>query len=113
MGFEFGGGGKRGKKAGFMRTSAPDPLADVEYTGDLEKDSASELDALSAAMRERRTIERERYRQATDSEYWVALCFRSRKHKEAFIAGAGAARLGDKYVDGHAFARSLGIDLPD
>ena len=115
MGFDFGsGGGAARKTKGFMNQPASrDPLADVDYTDNVEQDAAAELDALATGFRERRKLEEERFKQATDSEFWAALCFRSREHKDAFIAAAGAARLGDKYVDGHAFAKLLGIDLPD
>ena len=116
MSFDFEQGGKKAKKSpGFMAaaSSAPDPLAGVEYSESVESDSASELTALEAAFKERRGVEDKRFQQATDSEFWVALCFRSREAKEAFLAATSTSRLGDKYVDGHAFAKALGVDLPD
>ena len=112
---EFGVKGK--KKAGVapsfieQAAAAPDPLAGVEYTGDREVDSAAELTALQVAHRGRAERERGRFEQATDSEHWVALCFRSRDHKEAFLAAVNAVALGDKYVDGHRLADLMGIDL--
>lgn len=114
MGFEFGSKPSAARSKGFMnQPAATDPLAGVEYTDNVEADSAAELDALARGFRERRKLEDQRFKQATDSEFWAALCFRSREHKEAFIKAAGAARLGDKYIDGHAFAKLLGIDLPE
>jgi len=115
MTFEFGQAAKKAKKSpGFMAaaSSAPDPLADVEYSDNLEVDAAAELTALLAAFKERRGVEDKRFQQATDSEFWTALCFQSREAKEAFLAATSTARLGDKYIDGHAFAKALGIDLP-
>ncbi len=113
MSFEFGAGRKAGKKAGFIAKAgqAPDPLAGVEYTGNVEKDAAAELSALEAAFRERRKDEDKRFKQATDSEFWFAACFPSRESKDAFLSAVGAARLGDKYIDGVALAKILGIEL--
>ncbi|MGI8311986.1 hypothetical protein [Saccharopolyspora hattusasensis] len=90
----------------------PDPLANVEYTGNLETDSAAELDALAKGFRERTKREDERFRLATDSEYWFAVCFRTREDKEAFLQAARLMAIGDKYLDGYAVARALGIPMP-
>lgn len=90
----------------------PDPLAEVEYTGSLAEDAASELDAMQQAYRDRAKAEQSRFTAATDSEYWVAVCFTSRAEKEAFLKAARIpARMGDKYLDGRQFARRVGIDL--
>jgi hypothetical protein len=96
-----------------LRPAEPDPLADVEYTGDLEQDAIVELDALEAAFRDRRRQEDRRFKQATDSEFWVAVCFASRQQKEAFLARAGLAEIGDKYLDGVRVAEKLGVDLTE
>lgn len=114
MGFEFGKGAKPGgRKAGFMSAAAQvgDPLAEVQYTGNVEKDSAAELDALAEGFRKRRDQEAQRFRDATDSEFWFAVCFRDRAHKDRFLAQIEAARLGDKYIDGHALAKLLNLDI--
>lgn len=121
MAFDFGnnplGGAapRRGKTAGFMKKPNPnDPLKDVEYTGNVETDAAVELDELAKGFRERRDKEAERFKNATDSEYWFAVCFRTRADKERFInAVDSTTRIGDKYIDGHALAKSLGIDLEE
>lgn len=91
----------------------PDPLADVDYTGDLATDAAAELDALAIGFRERTKREDERFRLATDSEFWFALCFKSREEKDAFLRAARLWHVGDKYLDGRAAAAVLGVDLPD
>ena len=88
----FGAGPKVGKPA-------PDPLADVDYSGDL------------AAYRQRAKTEADRFRAATDSEYWVAVCFKTREDKERFLAGAGLLDYGDKYLDGYIAAKKLGIPM--
>ncbi|MFD8494251.1 hypothetical protein [Amycolatopsis sp. NPDC059657] len=90
----------------------PDPLADVDYSGDLAKDSDAELDALAKGFRERTKREDERFKLATDSEYWFAVCFKTREDKDAFLAAARLLPVGDKYLDGYAVAHTLGITLP-
>lgn len=89
----------------------PDPLAGVEYTGDLEVDALTELDAIQVAFRDRRRQEERRFKQATDSEFWVAICFESREQKESFLRNAALSDLGDKYLDGTRVAQALGVDL--
>jgi hypothetical protein len=91
----------------------PDPLQDVEYTGDLAADADAELDALAIGFRERTKREDERFRLATDSEFWFVLCFKSREDKEAFLKSARLMHIGDKYLDGRAAAAVLGVELPD
>lgn len=85
----------------------PDPLADTEYTGDLAKDAAAELTDLESAYRKRAKNESKRFKNATDSEYWVAVCFRDRASKEKFLRDYGLIQLGDKYIDGHQAAKIL------
>lgn len=84
-----------------------DPLADTEYTGDLAKDAAAELTDLETAYRDRAKNEAKRFKNATDSEYWVAFCFRDRASKEKFLRDYGLIELGDKYIDGHQAGRML------
>ena len=57
--------------------------------------------------------EAERFRLATDSEYWIAVCFKSRQDKETFLRNAGLLAIGDKYMDGYAVARVLGVPMDD
>lgn len=84
-----------------------DPLADTEYSGDLESDAGAELDDLQKAYRERAKNEANRFKNATDSEYWVAVCFKTRADKEKFLREFGLDSLGDKYIDGHKAAETL------
>lgn len=91
--------------------AAGDPLARVEYTGNVEADAEAELSELLKGFRQRAKEEQERYVLATDSEFWFAVCFRSRDHKEAFLQALGATLLGDKYLDGHQLATLMGIEL--
>lgn len=92
-------------------TPEPDPLATVEYTGDLAQDAAAELGALEEGYRSRAKAEADRFKRATDSEYWVAVCFTSREEKDRFLHRAGLADIGDKYLDGREVADRLAVDL--
>lgn len=93
-------------------TAEPDPLAPVQYSGDLAQDAASEFTALEQGYRDRAKAESDRFKRATDSEFWVAVCFTTREEKEAFLAAANLDTIGDKYLDGRAVADTLGITLP-
>lgn len=89
------------------------PLEGVEYTGDLQEDSGRELQALADGMRQRAEREKKRKQQATDSEFWFAVCFESREEKEAFLRAARVSKklMGDKYLDGRMLAKVLGIEM--
>lgn len=93
----------------------PNPLESIQYEPDdtLETASAREVTAVAESFRARAARDQERYRLATDTEFWVALCFKSRQEKDLFLARAGLDGLGDKYIDGAALARRLGIDLSE
>lgn len=73
---------------------------------------AADLNEMQLAFRARAKQEKERMEKATDSEYWFCVCFQSRAQKNAFLAGAGLAVIGDKYLDGTLVAQALGVDLP-
>jgi hypothetical protein len=102
-------GGLSGRRQ--KATPEPDPLAEVEYTGDLAQDAATEMTALEQGYRNRAKAEANRFKRATDSEYWVAVCFTSREEKDRFLERAGVADLGDKYLPGSELAERLGVDL--
>ena len=88
----------------------PDPLEHLrgQTSGSLEQDCAEETSAILEGFKDRKRRENDRFRRATDTEHWVAICFDSRDAKEAFLAAAGGLDLGDKYIDGHQFAKRLG-----
>lgn len=102
---------KRSSARAIVAPAEPDPLAEVEYTGDLEVDAESELDALQAAFRDRRRREDRRFKQSTDSEFWLALCFEDREQKEAFLSAFALSKMGDKYLDGRKVAAALGVNI--
>ena len=95
------------KFTGPLLKPGPDPLAGVEYTGDLAADSAAELSAMEEAYRARAAGEAKRFQQATDSEYWVCVVFDDRAAKDAFLAEFALAPLGNKYLIGSAVAKKL------
>lgn len=98
----------------FEAPSSADPLSNVEYTGDPEEDSKRELSAMEAGFIERAKNEEKRRIKATDSEYWVCLCFQSREQVEEFLRNSGWGRTSDKYLDGQKVAAKAGIALtPD
>ena len=94
-------------------TAADDPLADVEYTGSLEADCDAEFAAIDDAYRDRAKAEEKRFTKATDSEYWLAVCFADREEKERFLKAVGVKMnlLGDKYLTGRDLATALGIEF--
>lgn len=88
------------------------PAADADYP-DTETECQAELAHLETAFQARAKAERKRFELATDSEYWVAICFQSRAQKEAFLGALDLLRHGDKYLDGRLLAKKLNIGLPD
>ncbi|WP_050586642.1 hypothetical protein, partial [Salinispora vitiensis] len=101
----------------FKAEPEPDPLAGIEPSDDVEADITRETAALDEGFRARMRAENNRVRTATDSEHWVALCFRTREDKEKFLRLAGAEtghpliEIGDKYLDGYEVAARIGIDM--
>lgn len=71
----------------------------------------AQLTELQSAFAKDAKREEDRFTDATDSEYWVAVCFRDRESKERFLAASGLSDLGDKYLDGHDVAKRMKIDL--
>lgn len=86
-----------------------------EPTGNAEVDSEKDLGELEQGFRRRAADEGRRFALVTDSEFWGAICFRSRSQKDAFFAALGVLDLGieERYFDGVAMAQRLGIDLPE
>jgi hypothetical protein len=89
----------------------PNVLDGVDYTGDLEQDSKAELTAVQQGFRDRAKREQKRFEAAVDTEYWFCVCFKTRADKNAFLAAAGLKPVGDKYLDGYAVARKLGVPV--
>lgn len=71
----------------------------------------AELDASLAANQRNRPKERQRRKDATDSEFWFAVCFETREQKEEFLRAVGLWEHGDKYLNGRVVAKKLGVEL--
>ena len=112
MAIEFGNkkpnfAGGAAMNAGIKVSVQDNPLAKVEYTGDVQEDAAEELTELQRAYRERAKAESSRFTDATDSEFWFAVCFANREEKDAFLAKFKITPLGDKYVEGREVEKIL------
>ena len=83
----------------------------VKLTGNAETDSKAELSAVLFGFKQRAKEEAKRFEEATDSEFWVALCFGNRDEKLQFLEIIGALPIGTKYVDGRKLAAAMGIKL--
>ncbi|WP_278976737.1 hypothetical protein [Oligella urethralis] len=84
-----------------------------ERTDDLESDLLNDLDAVKQGFRERAKIENSRFEDVTDSEYWFAMCFKTRDQKERFLRAMAWIEYGDKYLNGIEIANQMGIDIGD
>ncbi len=110
---------KMGSRPGGVFGTPGEEADDDEFPGDTEEEGAARaLGELESAFMQRAKREGDRFELATDSEYWVAVCFQSRGQKEQFLAGlariakrAGVEVDGDKYIDGWDVAKALGIAL--
>lgn len=91
--------------------ATPDPLQDLEYTGDIEADGEAEAEAILEAIKREKALRRDAYRLLVDSEFWFALCFQSREQKEEFLRLIGWEDLGDKYLNGLEVAERLGLPI--
>jgi hypothetical protein len=89
--------------------SADDPTIE-EMVGGLQEDILTEGQAY---FQEARHKESARFELNTDSEYWACLVFETREQKEKFMAHFNAVKIagGDKYLNGVAMARALGVDM--
>lgn len=70
-----------------------------------------ELTAEQKAFREQLKSEKSSMDTAVDSGFWCCICFVTYDHKMEFLQKTGLQALGDKYIDGHKFAKALGIEL--
>lgn len=84
------------------------PLADIEYTGNVEVDARKELDVTIEEIRATKREKQKAITKTLDTEYWVCLCFQSRQQVEEFMAKCGQPDPTHKYVDGVKFAERIG-----
>lgn len=90
-----------------------DPIGEIDYENlSNEQAAGQEISATLAAFKQRAKTEQERFLLATDSEFWIGVCFQTRSQKEAFLQGVNLLQHGDKYIDGELLAKRMGIALP-
>lgn len=83
----------------------------VEYTGNAAADSQAEISEVLQLFKDKSKTENARQLQATDSEFWIAVCFQNRKQKEEFLKALDLLPDGDKYLDGRKVAKAIGLKL--
>lgn len=110
--FDDGPGLGMGDGGGLFADEHPDPIGPIAYPGTADGDTRATLDAVGQAFKDRARAERERFKAATDSEYWFAVVFETREQKEAFLRAMKWLKLGDKHLDGCLLAEQEGISLP-
>ena len=113
-GIKLGGSGVSlsiGGKTNIASKGSEHPFDKIEYTGNDEVDTAQEFNEVQKGFMERNRAEQERFRLATDSEYWCCLVFQSREQKEQFLQAMKWMVHGDKYIDGVKVAKSLNVEL--
>lgn len=77
-----------------------------------EEVAVKETSAVLEAFKARAKAEQDRFALATDSEYWVGVCFQTREQKEAWLEAVKLLQHGDKYIDGQLLAQRMGVTLP-
>lgn len=96
------------------KLEADDPLGHIDYENITNEEAVKqETSAVLEAFKARAKKEQERFALATDTEYWVGLCFQTREQKEVFLRAVGLLQAGDKYIDGRLLAKRMGVELPD
>lgn len=70
-----------------------------------------ELSAKEKGFKERAKEEARRFREATDSEFWVACCFLLEQERDTFVAELGLSPAPDHVYDGRLWAALRGIRL--
>jgi len=80
---------------------------------EMENEVNTEFSKALTGFKERAKREDQRFTDATDSEYWIAIVFQNREQKEEFIKKIGfdIERDNDKYMDGIEVAEKLNIKL--
>jgi len=104
-----------------------DPMAGLPYTGDVEKDTATEVgsitecfdenakaaDAKAGYFKAKEAAENNRKRYATQADFWCCFVFQSEEQKMAFLSGLGLDGFGAKYLDGRKVAEKLKVAIPE
>ncbi len=111
-------GGSKAKSLDVLANGAAaetaDPIGAIDYANlTNEQATGQEISEVLKAFKQRAATEQARFEAATDSEFWLGVCFQTRAQKEAFLQGVNMLQHGDKYIDGELLAKRMGIPLPD
>lgn len=92
----------------------PNPLEEIEYTGNVEEDSRLEGEVMAAVLKQKEARERQAAAVdlANETEFWFAMYFQTREQKDAFLKAVKWFEMGDKYLDGLLVAKEMGVELP-
>lgn len=88
------------------------PIEGVPDTGSAEDDTVAELDALSEGFRARLKREEDRLGLVLDTRHWCCVVFATYEQLTAFREAMRWYRYGERYLNGVAMARDLGVDIP-
>jgi hypothetical protein len=88
-------------------------FAGAEFDGDLQDDADTTMSEALRAVIERKKASMERFRVASDPEFYFCVCFQSREQKEDFLKKAGWESIGDggRFLNGLEVARRLNIGI--
>lgn len=86
-------------------------FADAALTGDLQEDADTTMSEALRQIIERKKATQERFRVATDPEFYFLVCFQSREQKEEFLNKADWIDLGERFLNGLDVARKMNIDI--
>lgn len=90
------------------------PIGEIDAANMSNEEVANhEVSATLQAFKDRAKAEQARFELATDSEYWIGVCFQTRAQKEFFLKAVKLLQAGDKYIDGRLLAKRMGIELPE
>lgn len=120
--FQRGGSSLSRSGSSLQRRDAPDlnsmfddgdddPTAGVEATDDLQADLDNGMSAALREIIERKRATQERFRTATDPEFFFCVVFQSRDQKDEFLRLIQWDDMGDKYLSGLEVARRLEIPI--
>lgn len=87
-------------------------FAGAEFNGDLQDDADTAMSEALRAVIERKKASQDRFRTATDPDFYFLVCFQNREQKEWFLEKAGWQPFDGRYLNGLEVARILNIEIP-
>ncbi len=87
------------------------PLDALPEIDDPQAADEAALSTMYATIKAEKAARREAYRTLIDPEYFCVVCFQNREQKDNFLKAVGWEHLGDKYLDGLAIARIMGVPI--